>query len=90
MLFSCNYDGTFEDYAAALAETIPAALDRIWSHCADWPGSPSLDVITQYITGHAQKAALFYASYPDATVREVQRALKMQQAVQTLFDTLQE
>ncbi len=90
LLFSSNYDGTFEDYMAALASTIPDALDKIWSHCADWPGSPSLDVITRYITDHAQKAALFYASYPDATVKEVQRALKIQQAVQTLFDALQE
>lgn len=90
LLFSSNYDGSFEDYVAALASTIPDALDRIWSHCADWPGSPSLDVITRYVTDHAQKAALFYASYPDATVRQVQRALKMQQAVQTLFDALQE
>jgi hypothetical protein len=90
LLFSSNYDGAFDDYMAALAATIPAALDKIWSHCEDWPDSLSPEAFKRFITDHAEKAALFYAAYPDATVREVKRALKMQQAVQTLFDALQE
>jgi hypothetical protein len=90
LLFSSNYDGTFDDYVAALAATIPDALDRIWNHCEGWPGEATPEAIRGFITDHAEKAALFYAAYPDATVREVKRALKMQQAVQTLFDALQE
>jgi len=90
LLFSSNYDGAFDDYMAALAATIPDALDQIWGYCEDWPGSATPDALTRFITDHAEKAALFYAAYPDATVREVKRALKMQQALQTLFDALQE
>jgi hypothetical protein len=92
LLFSSNYDGAFDDYMAALAATIPAALARIWSHCEGWPDDPAPTpaVITYFITDHVEKAALFYSAYPDVTVREVKRALKMQQAVQTLFDALQE
>jgi hypothetical protein len=90
LLFSTNYDGAFDDYVAALAATIPTPLDRIWGHCDGWPGAPTPDGITRFITDHAEKAALFYSAYPDATVQDVQRALKIQQAVQTLFDALQE
>ena len=90
LLFSTNYDGAFEDYVTALAAAIPDALDRIWSHCEDWPGSVTPDTLTGFITDHAEKADLFYAAYPDSTVREVKRALKIQQAVQNLFDALQE
>jgi hypothetical protein len=90
LLFSTNYDGAFEDYVAALAAAIPDALARIWGHCEDWPGSAAPDALTRFITDHAEKADLFYAAYPDATVQQIKRALKMQQAVQTLFDALQE
>jgi len=89
LLFTCNYDGPLDAYLADLAAGLPEELSAAWGNCDDWPGSAALPDWTAFVQRHAITASAFYAAYPDASVQDVARGLKVDSAVQDLLDALQ-
>ncbi len=75
LLFTSNFDGTWEKYLRDFSEKIPEGLDAIWGHCVGWPGAQPFAPFRKWVDRHQVPANLFYAAYPESTVREVQRAL---------------
>jgi hypothetical protein len=90
LLFTSNFDGTFEDYIQDFVREIPDGLDRIWGHCVGYPGSRPIEGFFDYINARRYPAACFYAAYPDSTVPEVRNALKWKAAGEKLVPALQE
>jgi len=86
LFFNSHYDGSLDAYLAALATGIPEQWNTIWSHCDNWPGTTTLPGLTEFVQHNAVTTNLLYASYPSATLRDVQRALRVDQAVQDLLD----
>ncbi len=88
LLFASNFDGTLDDYLKEFAEMAAEGLDAIWSNCEDYPGSRPVEPFIAYVRKHESEAALFYAAYPDVTVKQVQRAVAAVQKFQEFLDTL--
>ena len=86
--FTTIYDGTLEQYQAALVEHLRYELDAIWSHCEGWPGATTKEGLRQFVERYAVPADLLYASYPDATVPQVRQALAVDGEVEHLIDLL--
>jgi hypothetical protein len=88
LFFNSIYDGSLEDYLAALLGGIPEQWNAVWSHCTNWPGDMSLEALAEFVHHHAVTAGLLYASYPSATLPEVLRALRVDEAVQEFLDAV--
>lgn len=84
LLFTSNFDGTWEAYLRDFVEKAPEGLDAIWSHCVGYPGAKPLDKFMAYVKEHESNAQLFYAAYPDATVNQVQKGLRLEQKTEAL------
>ena len=84
LLFTSNFDGIGEDYLRDFVEKTPEGLDAIWSNCDGYPGAKPIEPFIAYVRAHEIDAELFYAAYPDATVNQVQKGLRVQQKVQAL------
>lgn len=85
LMFNSNYDGTFDQYIDDFSDKIPLGLDLIWLHCEGWPGADDAERLKAFIRTTTFEAEAFYAAYPDATVRDVHRALKDETVVQAFF-----
>ena len=81
LLFVADFDGRLEDFATALATTIPGTLDSIWSHCVGWPGVALPMAVVDYIRDCQVNTTLYFGGYEGATVQAVLRALLTQRAM---------
>jgi hypothetical protein len=84
LLFTSNFDGNWMDYLTDFVEKGEKGLNAIWSNCVDYPGATPIDRFIAYVQAHEVNAELFYAAYPDATVSQVQKGLRVQKQVQAL------
>src|SRR4051794_13476414 len=60
LLFTSNFDGTFEDYIQDFVRLIPDGLDRIWGNCVGYPGSRPIEGFFKYINERAYENTCFY------------------------------
>lgn len=74
LLFTTNFDGGWEQYLRDFVEKAPGGLDAIWSNCVGYPGSLPYEPFREYVYQHELKAELFYAAYPDITVKQALKA----------------
>jgi hypothetical protein len=75
LLFTSNFDGTWEKYLRDFVELAAEGLDKIWSNCVDYPGAKPYEAFAKYVRAHQVETNLFYAAYPDASVPTVIKAL---------------
>ena len=75
LLFTSNFDGTWEQYLRDFVNLAPEGLDMIWSNCVGYPGAVPYEGFAQYVRDHQIRADLFYAAYPAASVKHVLKAL---------------
>lgn len=91
LFFNSIYDGPLEDYLAALVSGIPEQWRSIWSHCTNGPPSVtglSLHELTEFVQQCAVTTDLLFAAYPERTLPDVLRALRVDEAVQDLLDAV--
>jgi hypothetical protein len=85
VIFASTFDGTWESYIDDFATILPDEIDLLFHECAGYPGihSPSIKdwIVEQQVT-----ALAFYSAYPDASVRDVWKALKTKKAFDALLD----
>lgn len=91
LLFTTNFDGSWDDYVDEFIDKAADGLDAIWSNCEGFPegGSRNRAAFKQYIHDHEYRADLFYEAYPDATVKDIQKALRIRQKWEALLDEFQ-
>jgi hypothetical protein len=77
LLFTTNFDGPAEPYLEALRTGLGADGDRLFGHCAGYPGSAAADAWRSWVLAHRVGSALFFAAYGDQTVDEVQANLEL-------------
>jgi hypothetical protein len=85
VVFASTFDGTWESYIDDFGTIIPDEIDLLFHECAGYPGIRSPD-IKDWIVSQQVTAAGFYSAYPDASVRDVWKALKTKKALDTLLD----
>lgn len=77
LLFTTNFDGPLDRYVDALRTGLGDDGDRIFGHCAGYPGRADAARWSAWLLGHHAPSALFFAAYGDQTVHEVQANLEL-------------
>jgi hypothetical protein len=85
VLFASTFDGDWDAYITDFATIVPDEIDLLFHEFEGYPGihSPNIKdwIAKQQVTGTA-----FYSAYPNATVRDVWKALKIKDALNNLLD----
>ncbi|HEX4320220.1 MAG TPA: hypothetical protein VHZ52_04915 [Acidobacteriaceae bacterium] len=85
LIFECNLDATddagLERYLRGMAETIPAHLDAVWSHCVGYPGAKNAQAFVEYMKACQIETTFFFAAVNDKSLPESLNALQTQRAV---------
>jgi hypothetical protein len=77
LLFTTNFDGPLDPYLEALRAGLGSDGDRLFGHCAGYPGSSAADAWGSWVLAHRIGSSLFFAAYGDQTVEEVQANLEL-------------
>ncbi|MGH8932634.1 MAG: hypothetical protein ACRDZO_18915 [Egibacteraceae bacterium] len=88
LLFTSNFDGTWDAYIDEFIDKASDGLDLIWSHCVEYPegGSKDREAFKAYVRKYEYKANLFYCAYDDLTVSEILKAQRIREKFATLLD----
>jgi hypothetical protein len=83
LLFTTNFDGSWEEYIRAFVREIPWSLGLVWQNCENYPPDrigPDGEVIaaaadyalfSKFVDRYQVEASLFYADYGELSVRDV-------------------
>ena len=85
MLFATSFDGDWDVYIDDFAAKVPEEIDLLFHEIEDWPGIHDPRA-KDFIVKSQVTAAAFYSAYPDATVRDIWKALKTKKALNELLD----
>jgi hypothetical protein len=90
MLFTSNFDGPLEAYLRDFSVKTPQGMDAIFGNCEGYPagGCADFEAFKAYVREHQVVTDLFYAAYPESTVRAVRKALKVNALAIDLLDAL--
>lgn len=87
MMFCTNYDGEWDPYVEAFAQHNAQAFNMIFEHIEGFPAGGMNDPgLVDYVLDH-QVTAVEYMRFYDGTVHEIQDALALRSAFDTLLDT---
>ena len=86
LMFASSFDGDWDKYIDDFATTaIGLNFDESWNHVHGYPGVRS-PAVKDWFMAHAIEAGNFLCAYPEPTVKQVLRALAVQQAFQQVLD----
>jgi hypothetical protein len=85
LLFATNFDGEWDQYVVDFATIVPEGFDEILQWVEGYPGIKDPN-ITDYLHAHQVPAVSYFRAYPNATTREIQKALRVQTAFAQLLD----
>jgi hypothetical protein len=85
VIFASTFDGTWDTYIDDFGTKIPDEIDLLFHECEGYPGIHSPQ-IKDWIVDQQVTATAFYSAYPQATVRDVWKALKARSALGALLD----
>lgn len=91
LLFCSNFDGAVDTYLADFLVHMPDHLDLLWQNCEGYPekgaGADFAGFIKFIVSGYVP-CQFFFAAYPDATVKQVWRALEWEKKTRDFQRTL--
>lgn len=76
LLFTADFDGPLEQWAATAAREIGADLDRVFEHCERYPGSRDPSAFLHFIDEHRVAAGFSIIAYR-ASVAAVRESLEL-------------
>ena len=86
LMFCSSFDGDWDTYIDDFATTtIGKNFDETWEHVQGYPGVKS-PTIKDWFQAHAVEAGNFVCAYPKPTVKQVWRALAVQQAFEQVLN----
>lgn len=75
LIFTASFDGGLDEFLDDLCSALPAEADAIWKNCVGYPGAGDPAEFRKYFE-HIQVHNHYYLSpFPNASVRDVRRAL---------------
>jgi hypothetical protein len=79
LIFCSNFDGTLEGYLRDFSVQMPDQMDGVFGVCEGYPanGCKDFEAFQQFVSDHQVPTNLFYAAYPDVSVKNVTRAVAM-------------
>jgi hypothetical protein len=86
VVFASTFDGTWDAYMDDFGTVIPDEIDLLFHECVGYPGIRSPE-IKDWVVAQQVTAVGFYSAYPDATVREIWKALKTKKSLDELLES---
>jgi hypothetical protein len=83
LLFTTNFDGTWDEYIRAFVREIPWSLGLLWQNCENYPSDRIGDdgstipaaadyaLFSKFVERYQVESSLFYADYGELTVRDI-------------------
>jgi hypothetical protein len=87
LLFASTFDGDWDAYINDFATITPDQIDFQFGEVEGYPGVRSPD-IKDFVVKHQVPAISFYSAYPNASVRDVWKALKIEGGLNTVLDEI--
>lgn len=87
MLFSSNFNGSWEQYVDSFTFAIPAGLDLFWKWNIRYPNSVPLTPFHDYIRHNQLDTDHFYNAYPLASSNDVKSAKHLKQELIEFCDS---
>jgi len=88
LLFATTYDGDWDTYIDDFVTRIPDYLDLMDSAWEGWPGIRSPEA-KNYIAKHQVTAEGWFVAYPDLTVAETARLVRIGKALEEFLDKIE-
>ena len=85
LLFATTFDDDWDAYIDDFAALLPELIDHVFEEVEDYPGIKSPD-IKDYIVKNQVTATYFYSAYPNASVRDIRKAMKIERGLDVLLD----
>lgn len=85
LLFCTNFDGDWDQYIDDFAAFVPGVFDAVLQHVEGYPGIKDPG-IKDYLAEQQVTSALYFRAYPDASAKEIKKALRGYRAFQGLLD----
>jgi hypothetical protein len=87
LLFATSFDGPWDAYMEDFLTSGPtlALFDAVFQHVEGYEGLPDLPALKAFILGAQQTAAAYARNYP-GTVKELRKALRVNDAFQRVLD----
>jgi hypothetical protein len=85
LLFATSFDGPWDAYMEDFASKPLKLFDAIFQHVEGYEGLPDLESVKKFIM-NAQKTAGGYSRNYGGTVKEIRKALRINQAFQRVLD----
>jgi hypothetical protein len=87
LLFATSFDGPWDAYMEDFFTSGPTLelFDAVFSHVEGYEGLPDVAAVNAFVLG-AQKTAAGYARNYGGTVKEIRKALKVNEAFQQVLD----
>jgi hypothetical protein len=86
VVFASTFDGDWDAYMDDFGTLIPDEIDLLFHECVDYPGIHS-PRFKDWAVSVQVSAAGFYSAYPEASVRDVWKAMKTKKAFDDLLDS---
>lgn len=86
LLFASTFDGDWDSYIDDFGSIIPDELDLHFGEVEGYPGIRSPD-IKDWIVKYQVPAIHFYSAYPNASVKDVWKALKIKGGLDVILDS---
>lgn len=83
LLFTTNFDGTWDEYIRAFVRDIPWSLGLLWQNCENYPedrtdadgnvipAAADYALFSNFVERYQVESSLFYADYGELTVRDI-------------------
>ena len=77
LVFITNFSGSVSDYLSDFLVHMPDHLDLLWGNCTGYPekGARDFKAFMEFIVGGYTPVQFYFAAYPEASVKQVWRAL---------------
>jgi len=85
LLFATTFDGGWDAYINDFAAHIPDEIDLVFGEVEGYPGIHSPN-IKDWIAKQQVTSAYFYSAYPNASVKDVWKALKIESGLDVVLD----
>ena len=85
LLFASTFDGDWDAYIEDFGAYIPDYIDLVFGETEGYPGIKSPD-FKDFLLKNQVTATHFYSAYPNATVKDVWKALKIKGGLDVLLD----
>ena len=84
MLFTSNFNGTWDQYIDAFSDGIPTGLDLFWDKNFKYPGSIPITPFKNYIRNNQIDTDYYYNATPGIAYRGLTAAMRVRKAVLAL------